>query len=171
MKFIGIYNDFLDKDVFRECFEYSNSYFQEIQTKDFDLNTSSWEHNIVKDSEHIYLKNVPESELYEKIKNQLCKKLGIEIKPIINFYWYMPGSHIPWHDDHKYKGGITIYLNMHWDKDHGGYFLFEDEKTNEIRAVLPKRNMMIHQCGGIEHSVSPTTKDSKIRKTIQIFYY
>ena len=99
--------------------------------------------------------------------NAIIKKTPHKIKCIM-FYFYHPESHIPWHNDGNHNGGITIYLNDIWDKNNGGYFLFEHENT--IQAIVPKRNMAVEQFGGVEHSVSPTTRLSDIRRTIQIFF-
>jgi Rps23 Pro-64 3,4-dihydroxylase Tpa1-like proline 4-hydroxylase len=171
MKFIDIYNEFLDEELFYECFEYSNTYFNENHKNKFKSNISFWDKDIVKDSKHVFVKELDKTDkLYEKINEHIKTKLCITNISSISFYWYMPGSHIPFHDDHNYSGGITIYLNKTWDRDTGGLFLFDDDKTNETKAIAPKKNLLIHQCGGIEHAVCPTSKNSKVRKTIQIFY-
>ena len=92
------------------------------------------------------------------------------------FYYWMPMSHIPWHNDFIYSGGITIYLNEFWDINQGGIFMFSncenknDIGNNTITGIFPKRNMAVEQMGGILHSVCPLSKNSDIRKTIQCFY-
>jgi hypothetical protein len=169
MKQLLIFDNFLDEDTYEECINYSNILFEK-HFKNLYNNKCKWENNIVKDSELIHIRNMPsEIDLYKKIEGNL-KKINYERIHCINFYWFMPGSHIPWHNDYKYESGLTIYLNDVWDKDHSGYFLFADNKNNEVKAIIPKRNMAVQQIGGVEHCVTPTTKDSNIRKTIQIFF-
>ena len=111
--------------------------------------------------------DVYDQELKNKILNTVKDKFKREIKGIMFYYW-MPCSHIPWHDDSNHNGGITIYLNENWDKDHGGIFLFDDGK--EIRGIYPNKNRAVEQYGGFSHSVCPTSMKSDIRRTIQIFF-
>jgi Rps23 Pro-64 3,4-dihydroxylase Tpa1-like proline 4-hydroxylase len=84
------------------------------------------------------------------------------------FYYWTPGSHIPWHNDSIYNGGITIHLNENWNPDHGGIFLFED--GNNIRGIYPKINTAVEQFGKVHHCVCPTTTHSDVRRTIQFFF-
>jgi Rps23 Pro-64 3,4-dihydroxylase Tpa1-like proline 4-hydroxylase len=86
----------------------------------------------------------------------------------INFYYWSQNSHIPWHNDHLHVGGITIYLNESWDTDSGGLFLFENNDL--VQGIYPQRNLCIQQQGNVSHSVSPSSSQSQIRTTIQIFY-
>jgi hypothetical protein len=165
---IGIYDDFLDEDIFIECQYYSDRFFNTTH-KDIELNINKWQKDIVLDSEIIYIKKMKECDLFYKIQQNILQKLGHKITSIC-FTYFTPSSHIPWHDDYKYNGGLTIYLNEYWNNNNGGLFMFEDKKNNEIRAIFPKRNRAIEQIGGVRHSVCPTTKKSDIRKTIQMFF-
>ena len=63
---------------------------------------------------------------------------------------------------------ITIYLNKSWDEAWGGIFLYKD--GDYINGLYPKQNRSIMQCGCIPHSVAPTSKNSDVRRTIQIFF-
>jgi len=169
MKSILIYDNFLNEKLFIECLDYSNISFD--SNKDFHSNKDLWNKNIVEDSENIYIKEIDKTnDLYIKINEIVKNKMNIESIKCLWFYWYMPCSHIPWHNDGHKNGGITIYLNNYWNKNNGGLFLYENEITNQINAIVPKKNMAIQQIGGVLHSVCPTTKSSEIRKTIQIFY-
>jgi|LakMenEpi03Aug12_release.lakeMendotaPanAssembly.Ray.scaffolds.fasta_scaffold11892_1 hypothetical protein len=168
MQFISIEDNFLNNELFNECLYFSNITFTTDSMDSFDTNKTCWEDDMIKDSATIYIKRLDYGELYNKIKESISLKLDIDTLKCINFYWYSPGSHIPWHNDSTHNGGITIYLND-WDIDNGGLFLFND-KNDGIRAIVPKRNRLIQQFGRVDHSVMPTTTTSIPRKTIQIFY-
>jgi hypothetical protein len=171
MKFIIAHTDFLNEKLFHHCVEYSNYYFDNLQSNNYQINKDFWEYRVVKDSDNIYVNVLNKNDkLYLKIEAEIIEKLNIEYIKAILFYWYMPCSHIPWHYDKNHNGAITIYLNNDWNRDNGGLFLFEDETNDIIKAIVPKRNMAVHQFGGVHHSVCPLTMNSEIRKTIQIFY-
>jgi len=165
---LGIYDNFLDEEIFDECVYYSNIYSNPIHCTETNFN--KWPNSLVKDSSIIYIKVMKKCELYDRIKETIKNKLGHETINGICFTYFTQGSHIPWHDDYTYNGGLTIYLNESWDKDMGGLFMFEDVKNNDIKAVIPSRNRAIEQISGIRHSVCPTSNKSDIRKTIQIFF-
>ena len=93
--------------------------------------------------------------------------LGYELKDIC-YYFIFPGSSIPWHDDTHVNGAMSIYLNESWDRNHGGLYLREVDQTME--AIIPKRNLGLKQTGGDYHAVSCLTKNSAIRKSIQVFF-
>jgi len=172
-KKITVYENYLDEVLFNECFQYSYYLFNSNnKNNDFNinyrLNLTYWNNDIVHDSAPIYIIDINNNnELYKKISKTIEEKNNKKIKCIM-FYFYSSISHIPWHTDSKHNGGITIYLNKNWDKNSGGLFLYETE--NEIKAIVPKKNLAIEQFGGVPHSVSPTSMYSDIRRTIQIFF-
>jgi hypothetical protein len=174
MNRIEIHDNFLDDNLFNECYTFSNKIFPENTTESqnnskFRLNILAWYNKVVLDSAHILLFDINEhdNELYNILKRFIEDKIKRQLKSIV-FVFYTPYSHIPFHDDSNHNGGVTIYLNEKWDRNHGGYYLFES--NNEIRAIVPKKNMAILQFGSIYHSVSCTTRSSKIRRTIQCFF-
>jgi hypothetical protein len=169
-KKVLIYENFLNNNLLEECLIYSNSIENNFEDENvFEQNVSLWDKDVVEDSNKVYINKLNnESNLYSTFFSLFKKNFDIDIK-CVNFYYWMQGSHIPWHDDVGHSGGITIYLNEHWNINHGGLFLFNpDDET--INAIVPKKNRAIIQLGGIPHSVSATTKTSIIRKTIQIFF-
>ena len=76
-------------------------------------------------------------------------------------------SHIGWHNDGGHKSALTIYLNKEWNRNHGGLFLFDQEKGHGF--LVPERNLGVYQMGGIWHAVSALTKTAPPRESIQIF--
>lgn len=164
---LRIFDNFLDNALYNECYEYSTSRFE---SDEMSLRTNrSWDQNIRKDS-NLVLTHIlsTDNDLYKKINDIVKTKCQVDSIKNIMFYYWTQGSHIPWHNDGCHNGGITIYLNKSWDEDWGGIFLFKDDET--INGFYPKPNRSIMQVGGIEHSVAPTTKNSDIRFTIQIFF-
>jgi GR25 family glycosyltransferase involved in LPS biosynthesis len=164
---LRIFDNFLDDALYSECYEYSTSRFK---SPEMSLRTNlSWDQNIRKDS-NLVLTHIlsTDNDLYKKINDIVKTKCQVNSIKNIMFYYWTQGSHIPWHNDGCHNGGITIYLNRVWDEDWGGIFLFKD--GNMINGFYPKPNRSIIQFGGIEHSVAPTTKNSDIRFTIQIFF-
>ena len=61
----------------------------------------------------------------------------------------------------------TIYLNRKWDRDYGGYFIYE--KDNKLGIEYPTFNKCIFQSGGVHHATTLTSKDAPVRKILQIF--
>jgi hypothetical protein len=165
-KSIEIIENYLEESLLNECKLLSNELFY-CNTLIAKTN-HSWDNNIVKDSDPIIIYHINNTyDIFDKIKNHIKDKNNIELKDIF-FYNFMQNSHIPWHNDGNHNGGLTIYLNSEWDKDHGGIFLFEHD--DEIKGVYPSNNLAVIQRGGVNHCVAPTTRNSKIRKTIQIFF-
>jgi Rps23 Pro-64 3,4-dihydroxylase Tpa1-like proline 4-hydroxylase len=174
---LEIRNNFLNSELYDECIQFSKKIFTEQHTRindNFRINLLAWESDIINDSNPIYIydlyylfKESCNYDLYNKLFTFIKNNIGVNIKNLM-FYFYTPGSHIPFHSDYPHNGSITIYLNEVWDKNNGGYFLFEYE--DEIKTIIPEKNKIIIQYGNIPHSVSCTTKDSKIRRTIQCFF-
>jgi len=76
-------------------------------------------------------------------------------------------SGINWHDDYKYKYGITYYINRRWNPKFGGEFLFKDTNSNGFIPVIG--NSVVIVKSPFYHKVSPVQKPLIPRKTIQIF--
>jgi Rps23 Pro-64 3,4-dihydroxylase Tpa1-like proline 4-hydroxylase len=180
---------FLHESLLKECVEYSDKQFF---SKNFDwTNQDKWSRNIVLDSAVVHIHEIPEDHsLSIKVRSVVEETLKVKTRNVMCYYW-MPGSHIPWHNDANHAGGISIYLNDSWDKDHGGLFLYMDynkkeEENNDmgsddedeycthytptiIKAIVPKQNLALYQKGGRMHATTTTTSASPVRKTLQIF--
>ena len=166
-KTLRIFDNFLDDALYNECYEYSIS---KIGSTEMSFRTNHiWKPDIVKDSNLVLIHILStDNVLYQKISDTIKQKCQLYTIKSIMFYYWTTGSHIPWHNDGSHNGGITIYLNKSWDEDWGGIFLYKDGDT--INGLYPKPNRSIMQCGGIPHSVAPTSKNSDVRLTIQIFF-
>ena len=166
-KMLRICDNFFDDELYKKCYEYSIS---KIDSNELSFRTNRcWEPNIVKDSNLVLIHSLStDNNLHKKISVTIKQKYQIDTLNAIQFYYWTSGSHIPWHNDGCHNGGITIYLNKVWDEDWGGIFMCKD--GDNINGFYPKSNRCIMQVGGIEHSVAPTTKNSDVRLTIQIFF-
>jgi 2OG-Fe(II) oxygenase superfamily len=167
MKRIKIYDNFLSEELFRKCDEYSIHLDFSSENRTVRSN-KSWPNHILKDSNPIFIASLKKNdELYQEIYEYIKLKLGHNLIAIMFYHWTAE-SHIPWHNDGMYKAGLTIYLNDKWDIDNGGLFMYRNPDGN-ISAIEPIRNRLVEQVGGIFHAVCPTSKDSKTRRTIQMF--
>ena len=163
---IQLYDGFFSDNLFDGCQEYSLS---NLTSKAPTFSTNNlWPYSIVKDSAPILANVLDENDLLAMcIRNEVLEKIGAQPLAIAFMYFYS-GSHIPWHNDHSYEMGLTIYLNEEWDRDFAGLFVYEED--NELKAITPKRNRAVKQTGHIWHSVTPTTKNADIRRSIQLFF-
>lgn len=160
------YYSFLEQELLEECISYSKEQFTK---KSFTFtNHAKWDKNIVLDSAVVYVHVVPTYHpIMTKLSDAIKDKLQMTPKSqSVMFYYWMPGSHIPWHNDLGFEAGLTIYLNKKWNRNQGGLFLYED---NGICALVPTVNEAVFQQGGIMHAVSATTLFSEVRTTIQVF--
>lgn len=162
------FENFLDEELYEESIK-TAEYLLTLGGNNFCTNRW-WDFGIRKDSHPVFVHNMnPESDLYRNIRRTIEEKTKSVIQDdnIMLYYWTRY-SYIPWHNDGlQYKGAITIYLNRDWHSDYGGYFLYEE--NNEIKALLPKRNLGLMQYGNLMHGTTPVNFDGDIRFTIQAF--
>lgn len=86
------------------------------------------------------------------------------------YYLWQRNSGIKKHDDGNHKFGATIYLNQNWDIDNGGFFIWKDKFTDELKVLSPEKNMMVLNSNEEEHLVTPVLPSSTdLRYTIQIW--
>ena len=163
---IKIIDNFFSEETFRNCQQYSLGNM-ENKLPTFVTN-HLWSNCIVKDSGPILVNLLPEENILSIcMRNEILER--VDTQPLaMAFYYFYPGSHIPWHNDNEYSMGISVYLNDEWDRDHSGLFVYETE--NELKAIVPKRNRAVIQSGHVWHSVTPTTKNSEIRRSVQLFF-
>ena len=76
-------------------------------------------------------------------------------------------SGIPWHDDASYVFSGTVYLNEIWDKNLGGYFVYEDGE--EIKCIVPTYNTGYFYPLPLKHSCLLTAGNAPFRESVQIF--
>lgn len=132
----------------------------------------SWPNAIVKSSSLVLIRSLGDEET-QHLRNRLLELKAMPNNPDLQVgamvYLWSPLSHIPWHNDEKWKGAATIYLNENWDPDWGGYLMWQE--NNEIKAVIPQYNRLAVNSGKIPHATTLTTKDAELRETIQIFWF
>jgi len=112
------------------------------------------------------------SDKYNKIISECVKPHLPEWDGEYDMMWYVwdKGSGINWHNDLPHRFAATIYLNDNWLKEHGGVFLWQENKTYDIHGWLPKANTMVVNDQGEQHYVTPITSNALVcRHTIQIF--
>lgn len=134
----------------------------------------TWEMNLVKGIPASCLSsNQIDSEIQEWILTEVMQHCPSEGGVSIHFNVWQPLTALNWHDDADYTFGATIYLNEEWDIDNGGIFLYqekEDEGTNHIKALVPKKNTMVINDKKEFHAVTPVAYEIKEpRLSIQIF--
>lgn len=135
-----------------------------------ELSSNRWSKDILEFSKEVKIYELPKKDsLFNLIKKQVESLEGTTEVLGILFYFWLPGSYIPWHNDgYSYTNALTIYLNEDWKYNYGG--LFQYELDGEIKTIIPKPNHGVLQIGDIEHATTITSLYAPIRKTIQIFF-
>lgn len=162
------FENFLDDETYEEAIETANH----LLTRGGNEFTTNrwWDYGILKDSFPVFVHTIyHSSSLHNKLSATIEKKTGKKIanNNIMIYYWTR-FSYIPWHNDNReYDGAITIYLNREWDPDFGGYFVYEE--GDELKAIIPKRNLGVMQYGSLMHCTTPVNFTGDIRFTLQAF--
>jgi hypothetical protein len=136
-------------------------------------NHTSWDESVIGLSGPIYLIKITD-ELKLKLQNAVA-----ETFPNFNILSYEMGatytlggrySFIPWHDDGMYKLAITVYLNETWDKNWAGCLLYEEQGTEEIKAVYPEFNKAILIEAPVRHTTVMPNINAPLRVSLQLFF-
>ena len=161
---ITVVKDFLPTDLILQIKNYI--YREKPQT----YNHSCWNQNIIKDSARVEIFRLSDTEFKQHVIN--CYSNYVDIKKYsvtyVNYYRWLPGSFIPFHNDERSSLASTIYLNESWDKDYGGLFLYEQDE--EIKGYVPKYNSAVINKNSISHSTSIISPTAPKRETLQIFF-
>lgn len=149
-------------------FELENKYKEDV----WSSSTLIWNKDIKK--------SIFGSTLITLVSQELSKQIAEEIKDHLpnhddlkcQFYIWQHSSGISSHNDGNYKFGATIYLNEKWDIDDGGFFIWQDKNTKELKVLSPEKNMMVLNSDKEEHLVTPVAPNSSdLRYTVQIWGY
>jgi len=163
------FNNFLDEELYLEVYETAKFLLKDGNNHFFT--NFWWTQEIIKDSAPVLIHAIHrQSELFLKLQNFIENKVKLKINcasEIMIYYWNRY-SYIPWHNDGTHYGGLSVYLNDVWDKDYGGYFLYEDNE--EIKAIIPERNLAVLQIGGVHHCTTPVNFNGNMRITLQVFF-
>lgn len=134
-------------------------------------NLTSWPPSLVAGSGTILVFDIEQdSEVFTKLKAALLPLIGQEFDNKKWVFTYAAGSFasfIPWHGDDKHLKSMTIYLNEQWDRNWGGYFLYETE--DGIRAELPTFNKGILFTPPLQHSTTMPSLNAPLRLSLQLF--
>lgn len=161
---IKIVKNFLDLTTINKITEYVNDNVDQYKW----TSNLNWDKKIVKTSAQVSVLG-----LSENLKKEICEKIYKENKKFkeydirVMFYVWHRFSYIPFHDDHNYEFGATIYLNETWEQDWGGLFLYKENKNNKF--IIPEFNNCVFNFNKTLHAVSMTTADAPYRITVQIF--
>jgi len=113
-----------------------------------------------------------------KVSDVLSNQIFREIKEyvpeceevICQFYVWQHHAGISRHDDGNHAFGATIYLNEYWDLNDGGFFIWTDKDTNQLKVLSPEKNMMVLNLNVEHHLVTPVLPSAQdFRYTIQIW--
>tara|TARA_R100001510_G_C7532228_1_gene123202 strand:- start:41 stop:538 length:498 start_codon:yes stop_codon:yes gene_type:complete len=156
--------DFLPADLILQIKKYI--YRERPQTS----NHSSWDQRIIKDSARVEIFRLSDTEFKQQVINCYSNYFDINkySTTYLNYYKWLPGSFIPFHNDDSSSLASTIYLNESWDKDYGGLFLYEQD--TEIKGYVPKYNSAVINKNNVSHSTSIISPTAPKRETLQIFF-
>lgn len=158
----------IDPNLISEVDSFIESIFTNPESKIL-TSFNSWDKGLLKSSSPVlrYVIDKLDSNIYTLIKKEVERKVDYKVRNIMIYFW--PNlSYIGWHNDLPHDAGLTIYMNKKWDKNWGGFFLYEE--GGEIRGIAPERNLGVLQIGGVSHAVSTVNYGADIRTTIQIFF-
>lgn len=168
VKKLKIIKDFFNSDEINFIKNYSEDVFKIKEILNSDK-TNEWDKILNTSNSRIMIYKIEpiiDYELYELISKKIQNEFKMQIKGSCFYYW-LDNSNINWHNDGSHKAAITVYLNKKWDKNWGGYFIYE--YNDKLGIEIPEYNKCIFQSGGVPHSTTPVTNKMKPRKTLQIF--
>jgi hypothetical protein len=162
------YKNILSEELYKEVFDYVKLAMKE-KTMQFTTSTLTWRENLKGNSVPVLIYD------FSNDTNTLILKLKKEIENTIPYYisnlylHILPNlSYINWHKDAGHiAAGLTLYLNEDWDKNWGGYLMYE--KNDEIIAIKPDKNLGVLIENTDNHSVSTINFGSDLRISLQFF--
>lgn len=160
------FDNFFDEDLFEEIISFIKTIMNSKQSK---LTTNRfWQEGLIAHSSPIlrYQFDNNDVNLFNKIKEVVLKKTEYSISDVV-VHIFPKLAYIPWHDDSHCKAALTIYLNEDWKENWGGIFLYK--KDNEIKGIIPQKNLGIVLEAGAEHCVTTTNINAEDRISLQFF--
>jgi hypothetical protein len=161
------YNDILTEELYKELTEYVDLLMKE-KPFNFTSSTLTWDNGLKGNSTPIlrYDFDKKDTEIFNKVKNEVEIKIPYFIENFCLHVW--PNlSYITWHNDYHRKAALTIYLNEKWDKNWGGYLMYEI--NDNLNAIKPERNLGVLQENSIEHTVTTINTGADLRLSLQFF--
>jgi Rps23 Pro-64 3,4-dihydroxylase Tpa1-like proline 4-hydroxylase len=149
------------KKYSEEMFKDNNVLLPSKSVWDYRLNISDNEIKIYRLNKKI------DEQVYDIIVDELESRFEMKVKTA-SFCYYLQKSYINWHNDMGHSGAATIYLNEKWDKEDGGFFVYE--LNNNLGIEIPKFNKCVFQKDKLFHATTPTSSNAPIRKILQVFF-
>ena len=168
MKQLKVIENFFEKEEIKFIKDYSEDIFTSREI--WGSSKVEWDKQLNTSLNDILLYTINPTidfEIYDIIYEKTKKAFNMTPKGM-SFFFYLSQSNINWHDDANHGGGATIYLNQKWDRNYGGYFIYE--KVNKLGIEYPTFNKCIFQSGGVQHATTITSKNAPVRKILQIFF-
>lgn len=155
-----------------ELLDKTDNLIQKLMTDknvEFTSSTLLWQKELLGTSTPVlrYVLGPNEKEIYNELKKEIEDKVPYKVESIMVYLWPNLG-YITWHNDGVYNAGLTIYMNKFWDKNWGGLFLYEED--DEIKGIVPKRNLGVLQVGGVNHATTTINYGAEYRVTLQMFF-
>lgn len=167
-QFVEVTKNFFNDEELKIIIDYGEEIFEEKHLLGNDKSLG-WGPGLNPSSSDIHIYPVDpsiDSEIHGMISEKAKQHFNMKIQGIC-YHWWLPGSHIHWHNDANRGGAATIYLNPEWDKEYNGFFIYELDGNFGIE--LPEFNKCVFQHGGVMHATTPVSLNAPIRKSLQIF--
>jgi Rps23 Pro-64 3,4-dihydroxylase Tpa1-like proline 4-hydroxylase len=164
------YTDILSEELYVELMEYINKLIKDRSNR-FSTSTLIWKEylkgNSAPISRYDFLEET-DAVIVSKVGKEVEHKTGYLIEGFCLHLW--PNlSYITWHNDGHVKAALTLYLNENWDKNWGGFLMYEDTTDNTIKAIKPEKNMGLLQENSVVHSVTTINIGADVRISLQFF--
>lgn len=162
------HKNILSEELYNEVYDYTKMIMEE-KSMQFTTSTLTWRELLKGNSVPalIYDLSTDNSATISKLKKDIESKIPYFVN---NLYFHIlpNSSYINWHVDAAHiKAGLTLYLNQEWDKNWGGYLMYED--GDEIKAIKPDKNLAILQENTDRHCVSSVNNGADLRISLQFF--
>lgn len=164
---VTTYENLLSDDLFSETLEYTKLLMIDKKDK-FTSSLLNWDDSLKGNSVPIlrYQFDLLDTTLMFKIKNEIEKKINYSFLGGALHLW-PNSSYITWHNDYHADAALTIYLNEKWDKNWGGYLMYEN--GDKIEAIKPQKNLGVLQENRVNHSVTTINVGADLRISLQFF--
>lgn len=168
MQELRVIKNFFSKEEIKFIKNYSEDVFE---SREILLSSKrEWQKGLNDTSNEILIyviDPIVDAEIYDIISLKMKKEFNMNIGGM-SFFFYTNQSNINWHNDGGWSGAATIYLNEKWNREDGGFFIYEKDKKFGIE--LPEFNKCVFQKGGVDHATTLTSEDAPVRKILQVFF-
>ena len=162
-----IYHNVLSQELIQNCWK-EVEYLLTLPV--WSSSSTIWEEGIKQGVTGSTLMTKVPSMTDNRIIKCISKYYPNDTEYMIQYFVWQNYSGIAFHADGNYRSGATIYLNEDWDKNLGGLFVWQEEGNEIMKAIAPKKNMMVLNNKREFHSVTPISPLCKeFRCTIQIW--